>query len=335
MCVNIVVATALLLVYVAPYFDPHTAWIFTLFGLAYPYILIVNLLFIALWLFFWNRYTWLSIVVVLLGIVQLDRFYGLSGSGILPSTNDISILSFNTQGLAGIDTDGADFDRLIQHVSTADIVLLQEVSGSALNKIATRLPNHEVFQSPDVHLAVLSKFKMGDSGLVNKENVSNGSVWVDILIKDFELRVYNAHLQSYRVTKTAEDIIDSGDLGDEKTWDNVRSVLGRIKDMSKRRSVQVEQISKHINASNKDILLGGDFNDTPVSNTYRKLAGKLTDTFCAAGQGVGTTYAGKIPLLRIDYIFADADFEVISHKVIESPISDHYPIKSVIRLKPD
>ena len=85
----------------------------------------------------------------------------------------------------------------------------------------------------------------------------------------------------------------------------------------------------------KPILLAGDFNDTPVSNTYKRLSVNLIDTFSSAGRGVGTTYAGKIPLLRIDYIFADATFKVVDHQVIDSPVSDHYPIKSVIRLQPD
>lgn len=277
----------------------------------------------------------MSLVIVFLGIVHLDRLYGLSGSGLQPESKDISVLSFNTQSLRGINLNGKDFGSLLDHARSTDIILLQESHKSTTNKFAISLPDHKMYQSKEVTLAILSKYPIEGSGLVNKENSANGSVWVDVNIEGLPLRIYNAHLQSYRVTQTTADIMDNPELGDEKTWTDVKSIIGKIRDMSKRRSDQVTKISQHIAKSGKPILLAGDFNDTPVSNTYRRLAGNLTDTFCAAGRGVGTTYAGKIPLLRIDYIFADASFAVVDHQVIDSPLSDHYPIKSVIRLQPD
>jgi len=331
----VIFALAMILVYVGPYFDPKAAWVFTLLGLGYPYLLIINLSFIALWLIFWKKYTWISLTVVLFGVTHLDRLYGLSSSGLKPDKQDISVLSFNTQALRGVDLQSSDFMELIDHANSADIILLQESSKSTTNKLGFLLPEHNVYQSKDVTLAILTKFPVEASGLVNKENSANGSVWVDLSIDNITMRVYNAHLQSYRVTQTTSDIIDNPELGDQKTWTDVKAVIGKIRDMSRRRSDQVSIISKHISSAGKPILLAGDFNDTPVSNTYRRLAGNLTDTFCAAGRGVGTTYAGKIPLLRIDYIFADASFAVVDHQVIDSPISDHYPIKSVIRLQPE
>ncbi len=325
----------MLLVYIGPYFDPNTAWVFTLLGLGYPYLLFINILFIILWLVFWKKYTWMSLAIVLLGVAHLDRLYGLSGSGLDVEGHDLSVLSLNTQSLRGVDFKGADFNELVNYAQSTDIILLQESHQSTTNKLALSLSEHGVYQSKEVSLAILSKHPIEGAGLVNKENSANGSIWIDINIDGQPLRVYNAHLQSYRVTQATSDIIDHAELGDEKTWTDVKSVIGKIRDMSKRRSGQVSKISKHIATAGKPILLGGDFNDTPVSNTYRRLSGNLIDTFCAAGRGVGTTYAGKIPLLRIDYIFADASFAVVDHQVIDSPISDHYPIKSVIRLQPD
>jgi endonuclease/exonuclease/phosphatase family metal-dependent hydrolase len=46
--------------------------------------------------------------------------------------------------------------------------------------------------------------------------------------------------------------------------------------------------------------------------------------------GMGTTYAGKIPLLRIDYIFADQNLEVATFDIVKDPFSDHYAVISTI-----
>ena len=273
--------------------------------------------------------------MIVLGITQVDRFYGLGSARDDIQQGDISVLSYNTQGLFDLKSNSSDFLEIIDVMRSTDIILLQEVGGDALEKIQQHLPSHQLYKSPDVHLAVLTKAQISGGGLVNKENASNGSIWVDLKINQTEIRAYNTHLQSYRVARTASDIIDKGELGDDKTWSDIKYILGLIKTMSKRRSNQVDEISEHIHKTSKKIILAGDFNDTPVSNTYYRLAGKLTDTFSATGKGVGTTYAGKIPLLRIDYIFADPKFEAVQHTVINNTISDHYPIRSIIRIAPE
>lgn len=325
----------MLLVYIGPLFDPNQAWIFTLLGLGYPYLLIINVLFVILWMIFLNRYICISAITILLGVVQLDRFYGLSGSGLEVEQDDVEVLSFNAQGFYKVDFEGSAFKHLLSSTKESDILLLQECPPSAAKKLQAHLPNHQLYQPKGLSLAIFSKTPISASGIINKENSSNGSVWIDTEINGQPLRIYNSHLLSYRVTQTTSDLIDSPDITDERTWTDVKWIAAKIRDMSKLRSKQVTEISEHINQTNKPIVLGGDFNDTPVSNTYRRLSSDFTDSFCAAGKGVGTTYAGKIPLLRIDYIFADASFEVVDHEVINSSISDHYPIKSVIRLQPD
>jgi len=316
-----------------PFIDPNQSWIFTLLGLGYPYLLLINLLFIIGWLVFWKKYAWISIITVLLGVAHVDRFYGLSGSGIEVEQSDISGFSLNAQGFYKAKKEEKAYRDIIKQTKQSDIVLLQECSSSVAKKVQAQLPNHQLYQPKGLTLAIFSKTPITASGLVNKENASNGSIWIETQINGQSLRIYNAHLLSYRVTQTTSDLIDSPDITDEQTWSDARSIVGKIRDMSKLRANQVSELSDHISKTDKPILLGGDFNDTPVSNTYRRLSKDFIDSFCAAGKGVGTTYAGKIPLLRIDYIFADDSFTVVDHEVINSSISDHYPIKSVIRLE--
>ena len=86
-------------------------------------------------------------------------------------------------------------------------------------------------------------------------------------------------------------------------------------------------ILNHISQSPHPVILAGDFNDTPQSFMYNKIKNSgFCDAFQQAGHGLGTTYAGYVPLLRIDYNFAQKNyFRVLKHEVIDARMSDHYP----------
>jgi endonuclease/exonuclease/phosphatase family metal-dependent hydrolase len=76
----------------------------------------------------------------------------------------------------------------------------------------------------------------------------------------------------------------------------------------------------------------GDFNDTPNSYTYHQIAKNLNDAFQEAGSGIGTTYIGAIPFLRIDYILYSPEFFTpLFFRIIPKKLSDHFPISSALR----
>jgi endonuclease/exonuclease/phosphatase (EEP) superfamily protein YafD len=88
-------------------------------------------------------------------------------------------------------------------------------------------------------------------------------------------------------------------------------------------------------------LYMGDFNFVAQSATHRLMsAAGLTDTFRAAGRGLGLTFPTRfqyapIPLplmLRIDYIWATGHFKPLSSQVGASFGSDHLPVISELML---
>ena len=79
-----------------------------------------------------------------------------------------------------------------------------------------------------------------------------------------------------------------------------------------------------MNTSPYPIILCGDFNDTPTSYTYKQLSEGLNDSFSNAGLGIGQTYNGKFPTLRIDYILHSPEFELNSFKTTDVNLSDHF-----------
>ena len=58
----------------------------------------------------------------------------------------------------------------------------------------------------------------------------------------------------------------------------------------------------------------------------------LNDTFLDSGAGIGTTWIGTIPLLRIDYIFASKELDNTGLIKLKNNLSDHYPVKASFNL---
>jgi endonuclease/exonuclease/phosphatase family metal-dependent hydrolase len=81
------------------------------------------------------------------------------------------------------------------------------------------------------------------------------------------------------------------------------------------------------------ILFCGDLNDIPNSYTYRTIKGNMQDAFLKKGFGIGRTYSGLSPTLRIDYIFADKNFRIKQFNRIVKNLSDHYMLVADVELK--
>ena len=60
---------------------------------------------------------------------------------------------------------------------------------------------------------------------------------------------------------------------------------------------------------------------------------KYVDSFIESGAGIGSTYNGNLPMLRIDYIFHSTDLGCNRFKVYPLSITDHYPIMAELYIK--
>ena len=89
---------------------------------------------------------------------------------------------------------------------------------------------------------------------------------------------------------------------------------------------------KALDEGEQPVIVCGDFNETPQSYVYKTISKDLNDTFREKGSGIGSTYAGKIPALRIDYILSDKKFRVLSNRILKKAYSDHYPVLSAISI---
>ena len=76
----------------------------------------------------------------------------------------------------------------------------------------------------------------------------------------------------------------------------------------------------------KPVIVCGDFNDVPNSYAYNTIGAGMKNAFAEKGTGIGRTFFGISPTLRIDNIFSDSRFNVEQYIRVKKKISDHFPI---------
>jgi len=108
--------------------------------------------------------------------------------------------------------------------------------------------------------------------------------------------------------------------------DGILDITNRLKWAFERRANQAESIAAHVHRSPYPVIVCGDFNDSPVSYTYRIMRHDLNDAFVESGSGFGNTYLGKFPSYRIDYILLNKKFNVFNYRTPKLNLSDHYPV---------
>ena len=111
----------------------------------------------------------------------------------------------------------------------------------------------------------------------------------------------------------------------------LRSIVTRLRENSELRAAQVDSIAAQIGATRTGRIVCGDFNDTPVSYVYRRMAAGLEDAFSRCGSGYSHTYRGFFNTLRIDYVLYSDEFRAVAYGVLPVEYSDHHPV--VVRLK--
>jgi endonuclease/exonuclease/phosphatase family metal-dependent hydrolase len=73
------------------------------------------------------------------------------------------------------------------------------------------------------------------------------------------------------------------------------------------------------------VIICGDMNDTPYSNAYLRIRDSYRNSFEDKGRGLGFTFNGGIPFLRIDNQFYGKGLKVNRFTTNENFIgSDHY-----------
>lgn len=345
--VNGFLAVALLLAYFSIYINPSVTAIPALFGLAYPYIVAVNLIMVLIWTLFRKWYALVSVSLILLGFGYIHNFIRFSNHG-SEGHHDLKVMSYNIRLFNFYEESQKDsYRKMLQLLRKEQpgIICLQEyfVKGSPFageqklkEGLGGRQNTHVKLiksgSSSHYGIATITQYPVIRRGDIVHPGSSSLTIFTDIVVETDTFRVYNSHLQSFRLRRIEGNLItDITGEAQEGSVSNLKEIYRSLVHGFSSRSVQADRVKKHISTSPYPVIVAGDFNDTPVSYTYRKMRRGLKDAFVEAGYGAGFTYRGKYPPNRIDYILYNEEIECTDFDIVKARYSDHYPIIAYFR----
>ena len=150
--------------------------------------------------------------------------------------------------------------------------------------------------------------------------------YVDIVKGQDTFRVFNIHLQSLRFSRANLKYIDQPLVEDKDALKESKSIISKFKTGFVKRKVQAERIREEMDKSPYPVIVCGDFNDVPNSYAYHTIGNGMKNAFAEKGGGLGRTFSGIAPTLRIDNIFVDSKFDVEQYTRVKKKLSDHFPI---------
>lgn len=344
---NCIAVICLLLSYLSPLISPEKIWILAFFGLVYPYLIIVNLFFIIYWLIAKNRFFLISLIAIILGWGQIRKYVQIrvTNKKHYAGAESFKILSYNIklfnhyEWLRNTAVKSTIFDFISSE--NPDIICFQEFLSRELeffegHNIIEELKGKQNLQIDCIHMvstsvrsgiATFSRFPVINKGYLRFSNSLNTVIYTDLIVNSDTFRIYNCHLQSIHLKKRNYNFMDSLILKyNNKHLDEIKDISYKLKDAYIKRARQVDILSAHIENSPYPAIVCGDFNDTPVSYSYRKMKGKLVDAYIKSGTGIGNTYLGNLPSFRIDYILFSKKLKSINFETIKIEWSDHYPV---------
>ena len=329
---NIVVVVLTLLSCLSPYINPQEMWYFSFFGLAFIYLVLLNIIFIVLWIFIDIKKVILSLLVLLVSIGQIRKTVAFSFGNDKKDQIEktVKVMSYNLNQGMYLHKNKKKSGALARYINkqNAGILLVQELNSRNLNEVKKKLNFKYKYTEGSFGAGIYSNYKIVNKGLIKFGSLNtNSCLWADIKISDDTVRVYSVHFMSNHISQKAEELVAEMEKKKNLTSGKIKDVLRNYKKFVRKRVEQVEKVKKHVENSPYPVILGGDFNDPPVSYTYNRFPEILKDAFLEKGWGLGITYAGTVPLLRIDYILVSKPVRVYRFRVDKTEqFSDHYPV---------
>jgi endonuclease/exonuclease/phosphatase family metal-dependent hydrolase len=355
---TILSSICLLLSYAGFYISPAKVWFLAFFGLAYPLILAVNVLFVILWLLLLKKYIWIPLITILIGINHVLSFIQIRSADQQPVSGSLKVISYNIHGESEYykrPSRNGNFSEVIKFLSEQepDILCVQEFflksrdSSTALKWISEEI-NMKYFFFKNYYkkeskrkidaLIIFSKYPILRSGSIQDNHNSTYAIYTDIKIYDEIIRVYNIHLESFQFGQddyTFYSTIAEAETPKTPLKEGSMKILMKLRKGYEFRAKQVDNLRTVFKSSPYPMLVCGDLNDTPTSYTYQVLTKGMRDSFKKAGSGFfGNTYSGNFPSFRIDYILFDKKFEAYNYRKHKIILSDHYPISAYINIHP-
>lgn len=346
--ISLVCFGGLLLSYCAPYIHPKTIRLLPFVGLGYPIIILVNLFVLIIWSLARSRWAVYSLFIFIMGGKLHFRAIAVGFNSDEKKNTELKILSYNVRLFdvynpnleEGLKTRNQIFQYLRKE--NPDVVCFQEfysqdkptrfeTMDSLFQVMGTKIYHqrsaYKRIARQNFGIAMFSKYPMIAKGDVMFETQGsqdfNYCIYADIVKNQDTFRIYDVHLQSIKLQSdyySVENADPSAILSEESA---IRAIYRKLQIAYVKRADQARRVVNHIRTSPYPTIVCGDFNDTPMSYTYNQFNRTLTDAFRNTSFGIGSTYVGKMPAGRIDYIFHTPDLASYDFKIQSEILSDH------------
>lgn len=341
---NIITAVLALLAAYGEYISPQTIPYLALLGLAFPIVVIVNALFIFVWIFVKPIFLLLPLLSTLACAPAVWKYSPIHFDDYIEDNHPgFTLLSYNVYYFSDVEQetnpDAAypDYNRTLQNIldADADIVMAQEapmpqtvkwrkITEGQLRQLERRYP----YCAKGNNSFVMSKYPV--ETILDTVYSSSASTHVSrVDIDGRKVTLFNNHLESIGLDK------DDKNTYREITAqpDSIRSNWGNIKQMTRKfinafelRAAQVEFVDSLAKHTPGNIIMCGDINDTPNSYAYHVLASRRNDAYLQHGCGPGFTYRSNRMWVRIDHVIYEGDITARYVRLGHRRSSDHYPL---------
>lgn len=351
---NIIVAALFVAGCCSKWFDPEPWWILGLLNVSAFYFLTVLVLFIIFWLFVNPRLVIISVITIIATwqfVTNIVAFRLPNTFAIQKNKNATRVMSWNVAQFDVLNFPKTHkvFYQMTDMINEndPDIACFQEVvcsdslgkSHLKLDTLLGRLKfnyhhysyeNSENWFGLNMHFGtlILSKYPIIKQEAISHApfNYNSSFQYCDIVKNSDTIRVFNIHLQSLKFTKNNYRYIDESIENKAKNIDESKSILSKMRSGFINRKKQADWIRAEMDKSPYPIIVCGDFNDLPNSYAYDRIGNGLQNAFAKKGTGIGRTFSGIAPNLRIDNIFVDKKYEILQFTRIARKLSDHFPI---------
>ncbi len=356
---NIFLALVFLLGCYGYWFNPQYFWPIGFLTLSAFYFLLLLVLFIIFWLFVKPRWSLISLIAIGLAYIPVKNILPLRLSSSFDKNKKEETLRVMTWNVAQFNVlnnkkHPQEKNQMFDIINNyqPDIACFQEMvaedstikNHGHINEFLEKLKFPDYFYSYNVKedfwgyahfgIIVFSKYP-----IINKKTISfypndYNSIfqYVDIVKGADTIRVFNVHLQSLRFSRANLKYIEKPTVEKENTIKESKNIIGKFKRGFLKRQIQADRIRAEMDKSPYPVIITGDFNDVPNSYAYHTIGKGMKNVFVEKGAGLGRTFTGISPVLRIDNIFVDNKFEVLQFLRIPKKLSDHFPIIADIEL---
>lgn len=318
--------------------NPATGTAMAMLVFVLPFLIIGNAIMFVYWLVC-RKWIWLCIptIALLCCIPYIGTIYQTGWfSGELSNATGLKIATYNVEAF-GREISGFKAEDILTEMKRqgVDILCIQEYSEHSGNKL-----NSESYKTYFPYLAtgrhdmvIYSRYPLGKPEIIDFGNTNNSGMWVDVNINGKEMRIFNVHLETTGLNRTLRHVAKEKAKGSSIEENAlVKAIYGNYVRGMAIRAQQADQVAREIDATDKPVILCGDFNDVPYSYVYNTMLGDLVDGFRECGKGFMYTMRGRKAKVRIDYIFHSKELEGETYYRTEMNYSDHYPVFMKIAL---